>query len=295
MRPIRVLAILLLLALGSIGEMARGPLARTAEGVLPGPPGARALMAQQIPRRGRVQQRGRGGGRRGQQMTLDPNAPYDARFHFVRIRYTADPNRTTGRPSYGWDDPMWIHDYPRAERNLLKILQETTLLAPGDDDYDVLTTDDPELMRYPVAYMCEVGAWNPSPAEATGLHDYLLKGGFLIVDDFRGERDLQYFVHTFRRVIPGAQFMQLGKGHEIFDSFFEIDPDSVIPPYGPRDPRYYGVFEDNDPSKRLMMIVNYDNDIGEYWEWSGTGFYPIDITNEGYKVAIDYIIYALTH
>ena len=228
-------------------------------------------------------------------MTLDPNAPYDARFHFVRIRYTADPNRTTGRPSYGWDDPMWIHDYPRAERNLLKILQETTLLAPGDDDYDVLTTDDPELMRYPVAYMCEVGAWNPSPAEATGLHDYLLKGGFLIVDDFRGERDLQYFVHTFRRVIPGAQFMQLGKGHEIFDSFFEIDPDSVIPPYGPRDPRYYGVFEDNDPSKRLMMIVNYDNDIGEYWEWSGTGFYPIDITNEGYKVAIDYIIYALTH
>ena len=198
-------------------------------------------------------------------------------------------------PSYGWNDPMWIHDYPRAERNLLKLLQETTLIGPGDDDYDVLTLDDPELMKYPIAYICEVGAWNPDALEAKGLHDYLLKGGFLIVDDFRGERDLDYFVRTFQRVIPGAQFIQLDGSHEVFDSFFEVDPHEVIPPYGPRTPVWYGVFEGNDPTKRLMMIVNYDNDIGEYWEWSGTGFYPIDLSNEGYKVAIDYIIYGMTH
>lgn len=266
---------------------------RSGQGGVDGPAsfGARPLAAQRRPGGGRYQR----GGRTRQQMTMDPNAPYDGRYHFVRIRYKADPNRTTGRPSFGWDDPMWIHDYPRAERNLLQILQETTLLAPADDDYDALTTDDPELMKYPIAYMCEVGAWNPTPAEAKGLHDYLLKGGFLIVDDFRGTRDLAYFERTFRRAIPDAQFVALDGSHEIFNSFFEIDPDSVIPPYGPRDPVYYGVFEKNDPDKRLMMIVDYDNDIGEYWEYSGTGFYPIDITNEGYKVAINYIIYALTH
>ena len=295
MTPIRVVTILLLLAVAVAGEMARPSVGHAPEAVV-GPPGARALMAQQVPPRSRFQQRGRRGGRRGQQMTMDPNAPYDGRFHFVRIRYTPDPwPRQHGWPSFGRDDPMWIHDYPRAEQNFLKILQETTLIDPKEGDYDALTTDDPELMKYPIAYICEVGAWNPTAAEAKGLHDYLLKGGFLIVDDFRGPDDLQYFESTFRRAIPDARFVELDKGHEIFDSFFEIDPDSVIPPYGPRDPKYYGVFENNDRNKRLMMIVNYDNDIGEYWEWSGTGFYPIDITNDGYKVAIDYIIYALTH
>lgn len=295
MSHVRPATILVLVALGLAGEGAQRPTPSSDAGGHAGPPGARSLMAQQVPPRDRVRRSRVMGRGRQQQMTLDPNAPYDGRYHFVRIRYTPDPNRSTGRPSFGWDDPMWIHDYPRAERNLLKIIQETTLMDPKDDNYNALTADDPELMKYPVAYICEVGAWNPTAAEASGLRDWLLKGGFLIVDDFRGPRDLAYFESNFRRIIPGAQFIELDKTLPIFDSFFRIDPDSVIPPYGPRTPVYYGVFEDNDPGKRIMMVVDYDNDIGEYWEWSNTGYYPIDLTNEGYKLAINYVIYGLTH
>jgi hypothetical protein len=58
---------------------------------------------------------------------------------------------------------------------------------------------------------------------------------------------------------------------------------------------FYGVFEDNDPSKRLLLIANYNNDIGESWEWSDTGFFPIEINNTAFKLGVNYIVYSMTH
>ena len=60
-------------------------------------------------------------------------------------------------------------------------------------------------------------------------------------------------------------------------------------------PEFFGIFEDNDPNKRLMVIANYNNDIGDYWEWSDAGFLPIDLSNEAYKLGVNYIVYAMTH
>ena len=141
----------------------------------------------------------------------------------------------------------------------------------------------------------EVGSWNPTDPEVAGLSAYLQKGGFLIVDDFRDFRNLENFAAQMERVLPGVQLLELDATHEIFDSFFRVDPHLVIPPYGPQTPVWYGIFEENDRSKRLMAIVNYDNDLSEYWEYSDRGYYPIDLSNEAYKLGVNYIIYALTH
>jgi len=96
---------------------------------------------------------------------------------------------------------------------------------------------------------------------------------------------------------PSARFVDLPPTHAIFHSFFEIpDPLRFLPPYEQDlTPVYYGLYEDNDPTKRLMAIVNYNNDISEYWEFSNTGFAPISETNEAYKLGVNYIIYGLTH
>ncbi len=59
--------------------------------------------------------------------------------------------------------------------------------------------------------------------------------------------------------------------------------------------QYFGVFEDNDPLGRPLMVVNYNNDIGDYWEWSDSGWVPIEISNEAYKIGVNYIVYAMTH
>ena len=101
---------------------------------------------------------------------------------------------------------------------------------------------------------------------------YLLKGGFAVFEDFDGPQQWSNFEAQMRRVLPDGRFVKLDDTHRIFDTFFKIqDIDAIVHPMSRIRPSYYGIFEDNDPSKRLMVVANFDNDVPEYWEWSGAG------------------------
>ena len=233
----------------------------------------------------------------------EANIPYDGRFTFVRIRTDVSGGRGMPRSflpgGRRWGQPPWAHDYPRAERNLARILTATTLLNTYEGGSNILTFDDPELHSYPLAYVSEPGYWWMDEAEEEGLRNYLLKGGFVIFDDFGGPRDWANFEAQMLRVLPEGMFYDLPDLDPlptVFDSFFEIaDPLALAPPYRGGWPRYLGIFEDNDPAKRLMVVANYNNDLGDYWEFSDSGWLPIDLTNEAYKFGVNYIIYAMTH
>ena len=215
---------------------------------------------------------------------------YDGRFRFVRLRWRSD----LGFSRRGFN-AAWNHDLPRAERHLSLILQELTLLGARTDDNLVLTLDDPELFNYPIAFMWEPGFWNLSDKEAEAFRAYLRKGGFAVFEDFDGAQQWAHFESQMRRVLPDGRFVKLDATHPIFDAFFTIRNIEAIvhPMYGLR-PSYYGIFEDNDPARRLMVVANFDNDVPEYWEWSGEGLYPFDASNEAYKLGVNYVIYGLT-
>jgi Domain of unknown function (DUF4159) len=228
------------------------------------------------------------------------NVPYDGRFTFVRIRYETAPGGywAGGRPS-------WVHGYPVAEENLMRIMNDISYLGPRTEEVNVLTLDDPELLKYPVAYIIEVGWWTLSNSEAAALRAYMQKGGFVIVDDFKmfGWRGndtggWEPFEANMKRVLPGMRFLEMDPSHPIFHSFFEIDNrilDNFPQAYNSGRPVFRGVYEDNDPSRRLMMIVNYNTDISQYWEWSGRGLRPVDDTNEAYKLGVNYLMYGMMH
>ena len=140
----------------------------------------------------------------------------------------------------------------------------------------------------------------PTPendAEAAAFRAYLQKGGFVIFDDFAESRGgWAAFAAAFRQVLPGAQFFDLDPSHPIFHCFFEIDSFDIVPQmYDLGRPVFRGVFEDNDPAKRLLLVASYNHDLGELWEYSGTGFVPVDLTNDAYKYGVNYIVYAMTH
>jgi len=189
---------------------------------------------------------------------------------------------------------VWAHDYPRAETNFLKILDETTLIRPFLGGSRILAMDDPEVFKYPVLYIVEVGFWDASDTEVEALGAYLQKGGFLIVDDFR---DVQIYniQDILQRAVPGARLLEVPDDHEIFDAFFRIEEPRSLESYGWEPPTYLGLFENNDPDGRLMAILNYNGDIAEYWEYSDYGYLPIDLTNEAYKFGVNYVVYAMTH
>jgi hypothetical protein len=215
-----------------------------------------------------------------------PNVPYDGRFTFARIRYAA----------YGG----WRADYPTMEENLTTMLHEITAVRPHVGRSNVHDFDDPDLFRFPLAYLSEPGYWFPSETEAAGLREYLRKGGFLIVDDFHFANEWAVFEAAMRRVLPGARIERLELSHPIFNTFFQIK--SLEVPYpgwlGEQGVmgEFYGIHEDNDPAKPLMVVINYNIDIGDYVEWSGReDVYALVPTNEAYKFAINYVMYALTH
>jgi len=98
-----------------------------------------------------------------------------------------------------------------------------------------------------------------------------------------------------QKALPECQLQLLDASHPIFHSFFEIDSLNFRHPYYGMPSYFLGLFEDNDPTKRLLAIVDYNNDVSESWEWSGTGFIPIDLSNTAFKLGVNYFMYALTH
>ena len=146
-------------------------------------------------------------------------------------------------------------------------------------------------MTYPIP---AVGFAMPTEKEVVGLRNYLKKGGFLIFDDFLGN-DIVNLEAQLRRVLPESRMIPIPLNHPIFDAFYRIESfEPYIHPYAQIPTQFLGIFEDNDPTKRLMAAIDYNGDISEYWEWSDTGAFAIDLSNEAYKLGVNYIIYALT-
>jgi hypothetical protein len=217
------------------------------------------------------------------------DVPYDGRFTFARIYFE---NRMGG-----FSDPPWAHDYPTAERNFSRIIDEISTLKPYLEGSRVVALDDPDLFLFPIAYLSEPGYWTPTDEEIAALGAYLRKGGFIIFDDFGGP-DWINFRTQMERALPELAPIPLDGSEPIFHSFFEIDPSAMsLLSYrgGGLPPQYFGYFEDNDPAGRMVAIANYNNDIGEFWEFSATGRFPVDLSNEAYKLGVNYIMYALTH
>jgi hypothetical protein len=236
----------------------------------------------------------------------EENVPYNGRFVFARLRYSTGLGGWGGgrrsRGGYGGcpsGGPGWQHDYPCAERNLMAIIRNLTALEPGSESGNVVDIGDPELFKYPIAYMSEPGEWDMDDEEVANLRAYVLKGGFLIFDDFpgggRGDA-WPNFSEQMKRILPELQPVVVDATQPVFHSFFDIESlENVFQSYR-GSPVFIAYFEENDPTRRMVVIANYQNDLGENWEYESRGFSMIpEAANEAFKFGINYIFYALTH
>jgi len=224
------------------------------------------------------------------------NQDLSGRFTFTRIRY-ADTSACNGYfdPTIIGDGGFpWSHDYPTAGRHLMKIMAELSKTdVTLDVDEPIFTFDDPQLFKYPFAYLCEVGCMNLDEKEIAGLREYILRGGFLLIDDFRSQGQFYNLQRHLKQALPEYEMKKLDLSHPIFNCFFSIKTLDVNPIYGPYyTPEFWGM-EDKDG--RLMMIINYNYDVSDYWQFSDDPFRPIEETNDAYKFGVNYIMYALTH
>lgn len=220
-------------------------------------------------------------------------------FYFTRGIYSS------WRGGYGRRGrSSWSVDYPKADRQFLWGLKRLTNIDAYDSENAILLTD-PDLRRYPFLYMLEVGAMQLTPPEVEDLRDYLAAGGFLFIDDFWGTYQWENFEWQIHQVLPGSEIVELPADHPLFSTFYLIDEVLQVPsiriannPNGPTweydgfTPHVRAIFDERD---RLIVLINWNTDLGDAWEWAEDPFYPLVYSNYAYQMAINAIIYSMSH
>lgn len=212
--------------------------------------------------------------------------PYNGRFTFTRIRYGSGGFRRGGG--------AWAHDYPSADKNISTIIEYLSTIPINVHGTNVFDLEDPEIFKHPIIYISEPGFWGITEEGASALNQYLMKGGFLILDDFEAEQWYN-MEEQLKQAMPDHQLIEVGPDHPVFSSFFRLADIYVPHPSVRVTPKYFAMFENNDPARRMLVLVNYNSDLAEYWEWSADDLFPVDISNEAYKLGVNYIYYALSH
>ncbi|MFK8115017.1 MAG: DUF4159 domain-containing protein [Rubripirellula sp.] len=253
-------------------------------------------------------ERSRGGGRskpdRSEYPTWenDPQFPDDV-FTFVRIQYDSRGGYVRGRGGSRWEN-----DYPHSDWNFSFRLQQLTALKV-DPNGKVMRLTDAALCDYPFLYMNGVGGLYFSEEEVTALSHYLSNGGFLMLDDFWGDREWQVVTEQLSRVVPQWQPRELPISHDIFHCVYDLKKRPQVPSirhwrlgrtyedHGPgsdRGPNYQGVFDENG---RLAILLCHNNDLGDGWEREGEDreYFREYAVKWSYPMGINIIFYAMTH
>jgi len=222
----------------------------------------------------------------------DSGGPRD--FYFTRAIYSGYGYRRMG---------SWAIDFPKADRQFLWGLRRLTNIDAYEAENAVRLTD-PDLRTFPFLYALEVGRMSLTEPEVEALRSYLLAGGFLMIDDFWGTYEWQNFEYEIRRVLPEHPIVEVAMDHPLFSTFYAIDellqvPSVRVARYGgvtwERDgyvPHVRGIFDDTG---RLLVVINWNTDLGDAWEWAEDPYYPLPYSTFAYQLAVNTIIYALSH
>lgn len=222
-------------------------------------------------------------------------------FQFARLAYNANPY---GRnPGYGWGRrQMWQTDWPDAEHHFSKGVSRLTRIHAAAEG-QILTALDEDIFDYPWIYAVEVGHWSLNAREADNLRDYLLRGGFLMVDDFHGSFEWAGFLASMEKVFPDRPIVDIPQNDPVFHAVYDLNHRIQIPSrmfiYSgvtwEKDgytPHWRGIYDDDG---RLMVAINHNMDIGDAWEHADWPDYPENMTALAYRFGINYLVYAMTH
>jgi hypothetical protein len=198
--------------------------------------------------------------------------------------------------------PRWAIDYPEADRHFLVALRRLTGIDAGDAE-NAVPIGAPMLREYPFVYVLEVGALRLSDAEIEALRHYLLAGGFLVVDDFWGTWAWENLEAEMRRVFPGRPIVELPLEHPVFHAFYDVRELLQVPnvyqagsgrthEYDGHVPHTRGILDDQG---RLMVLINWNTDLGDAWEWADDPEYPLRYSTYAYELGINFVIYAMSH
>ncbi len=226
--------------------------------------------------------------------TLQSGAGAQSEFTFARLVYEGINS---------WSDwPRWQADWPEAEWHFSRALDRLTRIDTHQEGV-LIRLDDDSVFDYPWLYAVEVGSLQLSSRELQTLREYLLRGGFLMVDDFHGIEQWRQFEHVMQRVFPDRAIEEPVNGVGIYSVLFDIGETQQIPgirpwlsnrtwEYGGTVPRWRVIRDDDG---RVMVVINFNMDLGDAWEHADDARYPQSYSSLAYRIGTNYVLYSMTH
>lgn len=226
---------------------------------------------------------------------VPPDAYEKTEWAFARLMYPS------GRSMWGYRG-SWTTDFPKADRQFVQGVRRLTRIHTRSTE-QVVDLDTDEIFNWPWVYAVEVGHWNLNDAQCKKLREYLLRGGFLMVDDFHGTYEWEVFMAGMSRVFPDRPVVEIDSKDAIMHVLYDLDERVQVPGiqywYSGRiaekdgiEPRWRGIYDDKG---RIMVAICFNQDNGDAWEWADSPRYPEKYASQAYRMGINYIIYAMTH
>ena len=237
--------------------------------------------------------------------------PKDAEFHFLRMEYTDAGGYgrgfgfvSRGGQAGGW----WAQDWPDAEEHFTTGVGRLTRVHAGEPDHMRVT--DERIFDYPWIYATQTGNWELSPKEIERMREFLLRGGYLVVDDMWGSYEWDNFQQVMQQVFPSNPIEELQESDSVMHVLYDIrDKDRTFIP-GSRhlymgaggkaqisqppgtSPAWRAIYDDQ---KHMVVAINFDTDVADAWEFADVPYYPEAMTTLAYRYGINYLIYSMTH
>jgi hypothetical protein len=238
-------------------------------------------------------------GREYENFPLPPD--WDEKTEWTRARLRYNAVNVHGYRDTEWRS--WTIDYPRSDRHLLQGIRRLTRLNTRSVEQVVDLDGSDDVYNWPFLYGVEVGHWNLSDAESAQMRDFLLRGGFFMCDDFHGTAEWEVFMNSMKKVFPDRAVVDIDNKDPIFHVIYDLDDRFQVPgwqfhfsgltyEWDGFEAKWRGIYDDKG---RLMVAICHNMDLGDAWEWSDDPRYPEKFASLAYRIAVNYVMYDLTH
>lgn len=222
-----------------------------------------------------------------------PDAWEKTEFAFARLRFRSPMDRRFFS--------RWGTDANKSERLFMTALRRLTRIHARSVE-EIVDIDSDEIYNWPWLYAVAIGDWTLTESQVARLREYFLRGGFLMVDDFHGEREWRDFMSGMERILPGHEVVELPDDHPIFHTVYDLSERFQVSgfniirgqPYerGGIVPHWRAVL---DEQGRVVVAICFNMDLGDAWEWADYPPYPERLSSLAFRIGVNYIIYAMTH
>ncbi|MBV8819501.1 MAG: DUF4159 domain-containing protein [Acidobacteriaceae bacterium] len=242
-------------------------------------------------------------------VSLPPDYQEKTEWIQARLMYPQHPNARFGRPwrfgGLDWHEggTSWSQDYPRADRHFAQAVRRLTRVHARSVEQPVNLDDGDDVYNWPWLVAGEMGDWKLTPSQARRLRDFLLRGGFLMLDDYWGTEEFERFDESMKMVFPDRPIVEIEDKDPIFHTVYDLNDRYQVPGQWAlrrgrtyrndgEVPHWQGIFDDKG---RIMVAMTFNSDVGDSWEWADDPGYPEKYSALGIRIGVNYVIYSMTH